>query len=580
VEDGIASGFRLEGNSIYFDPPDGDDSVYVSGRLEILACSSDNKGENWSRLARWRDLQGREQNLLVPMELVLGDPAGYRRILANRGLLIATGRKGQDLLSRYIQFTIPKKFVQLTNHIGWHEHAYVLPGCAIHPCGADEVLYDEHGADHYYRTAGTLQEWQTHVSAKCRGNSRLVLATSAAFAAPLLGPLSIESGGCHFYGGSSLGKTTALVVAGSAVGGGNRNRRGFLQTWRGTSSGFESIANLHNDNLLLLDEIAQVEAKEADQIVYMLANGSGKRRMQRNITARPSFEWRLMFLSSGEMKLAEHAAVAGKRVTAGADVRLLNIPADAGAGKGLFENLHGAPSARAFADQLMNASTLYYGHAQRVFVQFLVSDYHKLLGEARIMMNDFVADVLPQDASPEVGRAVQRVALVVAAGEIATQLGITGWGHGEASDAGRRCFAAWLTERGGSGSFDLEAAIRHVKAFIELNGSSRFQPVIPRFDWHQDEIPEKIVNRAGFWRQKGEDREYLIFPEIFRNEVCIGYDHRMVAAELDKRGYLESGNEDDHPNLKQERVPGFANPVRFYVVLGTILGVKPPPTQP
>jgi putative DNA primase/helicase len=573
--DGVASGFRLEKDGLYFAQVDSD-PVYVSGPLEILACSSTNNGENWSRLVRWHDRQGREQNMVIPMELVVGDPAAYRRMLASRGLLIATGPKGQNLLSRYIQFTIPKKHVQLVNHIGWHERTYVLPGGAICAGGTDEVLYDDHGVEHHYRTAGTLQDWQQNISAKCRGNTRLLFALGAAFAAPLLAPLGIESGGFHFVGPSSLGKTTTLMVAGSAIGGGNRNQKGFLETWRGTSNGFESVAELHHDNLLLLDEIGQVEPKEADHIVYMLANGSGNRRMQRNITARRSLNWRLMFLSSGEMKLAEHAATAGKRVTAGVDVRLLNIPADAGKGMGLFENLHGAASARQFADQLMKDSTLYYGHAQRAFVQYLVGDYHNLVAEARDTMNDFIADTLPKDASPEVGRALQRAALDVAAGELATRLGITGWHAGEASHAGRQCFRAWLSERGGAGSFDMEAAVQQVRVFIELNGSSRFQSITPRFDRNRDEILERVVNRAGFWRETNDDREYLIFPDIFRAEVCSGYNHRMVAAELAKRGYLEHGNEKDHPHMKQERVPGFANPVRFYIVLGTILGVKPP----
>jgi uncharacterized protein (DUF927 family) len=569
---GIASGFRLEADALYFDPPDGEDSIYISGHLEILGCASDDNGENWARLARWHDLQGREQNMVIPMELVTSDPAAYRRVLANRGLLLATGRKGQELLSRYIQFTPPKKFVRLTTRVGWHEHAYVLPGSAICPDGTEEVLYDSGGSEHLYRTAGTLQEWQLNVSAKCRGNSRLLVAVSAAFAAPLIGPLGIENGGIHFVGTSSCGKTTTLMVAGSVIGGGNRNRRGFLETWRGTSNGFEGIADLHNDNLLILDEITQVEAREADQVVYMLGNGQGKRRMQRNVTMRPSTNWRLLFLSSGETKLAEHAATAGKRITAGADVRLLNIPADAGTGLGLFENLHGAPSAREFADRLMEAGTLYYGHAQRAFLQLLVADYRNLVAQVRQIMNAFVADVLPKGASPEVGRALQRVALIVAAGEIATQLKITGWGSGEASHAGRCCFSAWLNERGGAGSFDTEAAIRQVRIFLERNGSSRFQPTTTRHDRSGDEIQERVIDRAGFWRDSDGDREYLVFPQVFRKEVCAGYNYMMVAAELQKRGYLESGNEKDHPYMKQERVPGSSNPFRFYAVRGTILG--------
>lgn len=51
-----------------------------------------------------------------------------------------------------------------------------------------------------------------------RLNSRLALALSMAFAAPLLYPTSSESGGFHFPGGSSTGKATALIVAALGVG--------------------------------------------------------------------------------------------------------------------------------------------------------------------------------------------------------------------------------------------------------------------------------------------------------------------------------------------------------------------------
>jgi uncharacterized protein (DUF927 family) len=47
-----------------------------------------------------------------------------------------------------------------------------------------------------------------------------VLAISAAFAGPLLNLIDAESGGFHLRGASSIGKTTALVLAGSVWGGG------------------------------------------------------------------------------------------------------------------------------------------------------------------------------------------------------------------------------------------------------------------------------------------------------------------------------------------------------------------------
>ena len=43
---------------------------------------------------------------------------------------------------------------------------------------------------------------------------------------------------------------------------------------------------------------------------------------------------------------------AGKRATAGLEVRLVNLPANAGAGMGVFQNLHDRPSAAALVEEL------------------------------------------------------------------------------------------------------------------------------------------------------------------------------------------------------------------------------------
>src|SRR5271166_263531 len=201
------------------------------------------------------------------------------------------------------------------------------------------ILQTSAAIDHAYRQSGTFEGWQEHVARYAAGNSRLGLALATAFAAPLLYPTSSESGGFHFRGGSSTGKTTALIVAGSAWGGGGV--RGFIRTWRATSNGLEGVAALHCDALLCLDEMGQVDGREAGQIAYMLGNGCGKARANRDGFARPSAEWRSLFLSSGEVGLADKIAEdgRGRRAAAGQQVRIVDIAADAGAGLGLFENL-------------------------------------------------------------------------------------------------------------------------------------------------------------------------------------------------------------------------------------------------
>jgi putative DNA primase/helicase len=79
-----------------------------------------------------------------------------------------------------------------------------------------------------------------------------------------------------------------------------------------------------------LDELSQLEPSAAAETAYLLANGQGKARMTRSIAARRKLQWTILFVSTGELTLAEHASSVGKQVKGGVEVRLINIEADAG----------------------------------------------------------------------------------------------------------------------------------------------------------------------------------------------------------------------------------------------------------
>lgn len=115
-----------------------------------------------------------------------------------------------------------------------------------------------------------------------------------------------------------------------------------MQRWRTTDNALEAIAAQHCDGLLILDELAQVDGKVAGECAYMLANEQSKARASRSGAARARLSWRLLFLSAGELGLADHMAEGGKRTRTGQEVRMADIPADAGQGMGAFECLHDA----------------------------------------------------------------------------------------------------------------------------------------------------------------------------------------------------------------------------------------------
>jgi putative DNA primase/helicase len=126
-----------------------------------------------------------------------------------------------------------------------------------------------------------------------------------------------DSGGFHFRGASSSGKTTALKVASSVWGDPDR----YIRLWRSTANGLERLAALHNDGLLVLDELSQIDPKEAGEAAYLFVNGQGKNRASKQGTIKPSSLWLLILLSAGEESLTTLMTRAGQRTNAGQEIR-------------------------------------------------------------------------------------------------------------------------------------------------------------------------------------------------------------------------------------------------------------------
>jgi uncharacterized protein (DUF927 family) len=239
---------------------------------------------------------------------------------------------------------------------------------------------------------------------------------------------------------------------------------------------------------------------------------------------------------------------------------------------GIFENLHGFESADALSRHLKDAALRYCGTPLRAFIEFIAEHRAAIAEKHPGYLKAFLEDNVPAGSSGEVFRAAGRFALVGAAGELATQAGITGWQEGEAMAAAEKEFKCWLAGRGTSGSADEEKAVRQVRNFIELHGTSRFQPIKQRPGLPSADPPpiEKTINQAGYYRtdDDGDFEEFLIWPEVFRGEVCRGYDYKMVANTLIERGLMEC----KPPSLmKQAQPPGSKNPRWFYSVSASIL---------
>jgi uncharacterized protein (DUF927 family) len=248
-------------------------------------------------------------------------------------------------------------------------------------------------------------------------------------------------------------------------------------------------------------------------------------------------------------------------------VRLLNLPGDAGAGFGVFQDLHGAPDAGAFADGLRKAAVTYYGTAGPAFLGALVreraNDGARLAANLKRARDQSLKKWVPKDSNSQVRTAAVRFSLIGTAGELARAYGVLPWPKGEALRAARACFTSWLAARGGHGSAEAAQVLEMLELFLAQHGASRFESLKRGPD------EQKVINRAGFVQEITAGQQFLIFPSVWRGEIFKGMDAAAAARTASTAGYLTPGSDGKMSRLV--RIPGHG-PTRLYVISGRILG--------
>lgn len=530
---------------------------WICAPLYVLAKTRDSKSGEWGRLLEWQDDDGVNHQWAMPIALLQGDAAEVRRELACLGLSISPNRVDRDLLASYLQVFPVQARARCVERLGWHGDVFVTANESMGTKQEHVVFQNIQALEPAFSIAGTVEDWRTHVARLARGNSRLLFAISSAFAPSLAALVGEESGGFHFKGASSCGKTTALKLAASVWGDPSR----YTRLWRTTTNGLEGLAAMHNDGLLILDELSQIDPKEAGDAAYLLANGQGKTRALKNGMARPSVNWRLLFLSAGEESLSALMAKIGQKANAGQEIRLAEIEADAGLGLGMFENVHEYANPASFALALKDLTGIYYGAVGIEWLRAIVKALNELPKALHDSIQTLVSKCTTSNMSGQIIRVARRFALVGVAGELATHYGFTGWAAGEASKAARDCFKSWIEAFGATGNREDKAILSQVRAFFEAHGASRFDDLrYPNND--------RIHHRAGFYRNNdNQDREYLVLSEIFKNEISKGFDPKVVIKILIEAGWLEPGK--DGKTSQKPRIRGIGTP-RCYVFTSKI----------
>lgn len=489
--------------------------TFISDYIKVLAYTQEYHSGVFGKLIEFKTrATGKMQRMKILNEWLSGNGDNLRTQLMKRGFVISVSAFAKLKFNEYINLSDPKDMLVYFDESGWKDDLFILGREIVGKINEKSISGVN---DESIKCKGSLEAWKANVAKYCVGNSRLMFSVCSAFASILLKVCDIPDCGFHLVGESSIGKTTCLKVAASVFG-----TTDYINTWRTTDNALEELAMNRNDLLLILDEMGQVEPSKLGEIAYMLANGQGKARLDKDCSKKEIKRWRLLFLSTGEVDLSSHMSESKKTPRAGQEIRILNIPArpEKEGSRGVFEDLHGFENGAQFAEYLTETSKKYYGVAGYEFIKNVIPIKNQIKKEFEERLEELRENHLDKKASEQDQRAFRIFALLIFAGELAKKFEIIDWYLPFINFYILSCYQDWLVHKGGYGNQEEKAMLEKVKSFFELHSQSRFQRL------YADE--EKIPNMAGY---KGSDKNgilFFVFPTVFKKEICVGFDYRAV----------------------------------------------------
>lgn len=540
----VVDNFFLDDFAVYIEVKDTQGNYYkkkISGYLKVTALHRDNKSSSWGKVIELKDADGVLHQTLLPSEKLL---LSNKEILSPLAYL---GLKIYDEISivKYLKSVEPQKRMTVVHKLGWLQlngaSCFALPNGLTIGNTNEQIVLDSSIIAPAIESKGTLKEWQDNIAIPASSSSRAVLGICLALSAPLLSLGHRNNAGFHIRGNSSSGKSIVLAIACSVIG-----PPDIKLTWRSTDNGLEGIALSHNDLMLALDEISQADPKTVSTSIYDLINGKQKIRANVMGSALSVQGWHILLLSTGEENLRNIAISQGKITKAGEEIRLADIPADAGCGLGVNERLPNRfTDIGKYADHIKLAVEKFYGVALIEWLKILADvDHEEIPSRLATEINDFVKEIAPNSVS-QVRRVAESFALLAIVGELASKSNITGWEKGLAKEAIKRCFYAWLEEFGDGQSKEEQEIIENA---LNILTKRRKQFC----EYEDSRVPN---NHIGWMRSNNQyGLIFYVRNSSFKANFCNNRSTKEVELVLKKAGILISSNKSINPKSEGKTV--------------------------
>ena len=277
---------------------------WLCSPVGFMATTLNPESKDWGLWLKIKTRNGFWHKVAIPKtELVTSSEDIFRR-LAYHGLEFNISPRGKNKLKELLTRIRPRSYALCVPKIGFHDGVFILPNQAIGDTKGRAIVFQPaRPTEHYYRQSGSLKGWQDGVAKLARGNDRLMFAISAAFARRSSSRSAWKAAAFICAAArrpARLRSCAPPVRSGAAAAITAISAPGEQRTTR-----LKQSQLLHNNAFLALDDLAEIEPKALSRAAYALANGHQKERMGKNIELRDGSTWRLLFMSAGEIGMAE-----------------------------------------------------------------------------------------------------------------------------------------------------------------------------------------------------------------------------------------------------------------------------------
>lgn len=237
--------------------------------------------------------------------------------------------------------------------LGWYKMDDLWTYRLYRSIGApNESLYD---GEIDLKPQGSLAVWKDMIQQEVLGHPPLELLLVAGLSAMLVPRLKSVSGYdslfIHLSGDSSIGKTTAEMLAISAFA--NPISGGLMKRWTATQNALIASFDGNLGLPIAIDESSAAQMNDFTSFIYMFSQGHGRERAKSDGTLRTAGQWSFTLISSGEAKLPRNG-------NSGLNIRLLEL-----------SNMEFTNSAEN-ADNIRRVISQNYGHAAILLAEHLV----------------------------------------------------------------------------------------------------------------------------------------------------------------------------------------------------------------